>query len=492
MPGQGEQQMRQTNAGQASGDAAGFKIPQFLDVRSVREAAHGQSDARVAAALGALAMIMEGIAPEEAARTVGTRTGTVQIVLARIAAEGSLGAAARQGQSARERELRGRRTDADGLERVSTLFLDRVQGERVRWLSAFYRGTPAALISDAVGVSEDEVLDWAEILQASGLSAFPDEGEVVRALPDPPPPPHGAKPRREAAKPVPETEEQIAARLAAGAEAAARDERRRQRRDEAIARMRPPAPDPAEIRARMIGTRSDDDMAFLVATAMHEEQKCRLEALFLAARSSDVAMAGERYGYSEKTMYWQGRVLSQKGPGGLLPNRAPMQPFVPKLNRAELSAVEALAAGRKGDEPARMRAVLQLLDGGYPPEVARGLGVDLHELADVVASASRIALTAKYERDDEHARDLGSELSEAGYVSGDFAALMSADHSEDERLRAKALRMLVRGQSLERVAANLDIDEEVVVTWADAVLDDGAEALLDERREHDEPPGMSP
>jgi hypothetical protein len=484
--------MREKNAGRPSVDAAGFKIPQFLDARSVRKAAEGQRDTRVAAALDALAMIMDGVAPDEAARTAGTRTGTVQIVLARIAAEGSLEAAAGPEQSNRERELRARGSGADVLERVSALFLDRLQGERVRWLSAFYRGTPAALISDAVGVSEEEVLDWAETLQASGLSAFRDEGGIIRALPEPTPPIREVKPRREPGRPSPETEEQIAARTAARAEAAARDERRRQRRDEAVARMRPPAPDPAEIRARMVGTRSADEMAFLVATAMHEEQKHRLEALILAAESSDVAMAGERYGYDEKTMYRHGRVLSQKGPGGLLPNRAPAQPFVPKFNRAELSAVEALAESRRGGEPARMRAVLQLLDGGYPPEVARDLGVDLDELADVVGSASRIALAARHQRDDDDARDLGNELSDAGYVSGDFAALMSSHHSEDERLRAKALRMLVRGEPLARVAASLVLDEEVVEQWADDVLDEGAEALLDERQEHDEGSGMSP
>jgi hypothetical protein len=484
--------MRQKNAGPESGNAASFEIPQFLDIRSVRKAADGQSDARVAAALGAIAMILEGISPEEAVRVAGTRTGTVQIVLARIAAEGSLEAATRPEQSGRERELRGRGTDADGLERLSTFFLDRSQGERVRWLSAFYRGTPASLISDAVGVSVNEVLNWAETLQTSGLGAFPDENGIVRALPEPSQPPCETKPRREIVKPASETEEQIAARAAAGAEAAARDDRRRRRREEALSLMQPPPPDATEIRAKMIGSRSDEDMAFLVATAMDDGQKRRLEALFLAARSSNVSAAGDQYGYNEKTMYWHARVLARKGPVGLLSTKVSLQPFLPKFNRAELTAAEALAEGRNGHESARMRAVLQLVDGGYPPEVARTIGIDLDELADMVASAARVALSERDEPAGEDLRDLGSELSDAGYVSGDFAALMSPDHSDDERLRARALRLLVRGESICRVAAALDVEEEALEQWGDLVLDEGMEALLDEWRSCDHDQKMSP
>lgn len=479
--------MTLNNAGRPSGHAHGFKIPRFLDARLARRTAQDHSDPRIAAALEAIAMILEGTAPEEAAKIAGSRTGTIQIVLARIAAEGSIHAASRPEQSLRERDLRSVGSDADGLERVSALFADRVQGDRMRWLSAFYRGTPASLIAGAVGASDEHVLGWVERLQANGMAAFPDVDGCIHSVPPPPQPPPQTRPRREAVKPTPETEEQISARIAAEAEARARVDAARRRKADAEALLRRPSPTPDEVRAKMIGNRSYDDMAFLIATAMDGEQKHRLEALVFAARSADVALAGREYGYSEKTMHWHARIFAQKGAAGLLRGKAELRPFRARLNRDELSSVSWLA--RSGS--VEMQAVLKLLDGAYPPEVARDMDIGLDRLENIVAAAGSVAVALIADLEDVETRDVGAELVHAGFVSGDFAALMSPHHSEDERLRAKALRLMVRGEPTDRVAAALDVERETLEGWAEIVLDEGTAGLLDERYEDNQQCRMS-
>lgn len=478
--------MTLNNAGRPSGHAHGFTIPRFLDARLARRTAEDHSDPRIAAALEAVAMILEGAAPEEAAKIAGSRTGTIQIVLARIAAEGSIQAASRPEQSIRERDLRSGGSDADGLERVSELFADRVQGDRIRWLSAFYRGTPASLIAEAVGASDEDVLGWVEKLQASGMAAFPDEDGCIHSVPPQPQPPR-TRPRREAVKPTPETEEQIAARIAAEAEATARIDAAKRGKAEAEALLRRPSPNPDEVRAKMIGNRSYDDMAFLIGTAMDGEQRHRLEALVFAARSADVALAGREYGYSEKTMHWHARIFAQKGAAGLLRGKAELRPFRARLNRDELSSVSWLA--RSGS--VEMQAVLKLLDGAYPPEVARDMDIGLDRLENIVAAAGSVAVALIADLEDVETRDVGAELVHAGFVSGDFAALMSPHHSEDERLRAKALRLLVRGEPTDRVAAALDLERETLEGWAEIVLDEGTAGLLDERYEDNQQCRMS-
>lgn len=227
----------------------------------------------------------------------------------------------------------------------------------------------------------------------------------------------------------------------------------------------------------MTGLRSDGEMAFLVSTSMDDEQRRRLQALRKAAKSGDVAAVGADFGYLEKTMYFYGRVLAQQGPAGLLTNKAPLRPYIASLSRAERAALEEVASSTHASSET-MRAVLALVDGAYPPEVARGMGIGLAELADEVSRASETAFLAL----DEMApgRDACSELVEAGYLSADFAALVSPSNSEDERLRAKALRRIVRGERLEHVEADLGIEPGLVEEWVDAVLAAGTDALMDE------------
>lgn len=480
--------MRHENTARQSRDMGGFSIPAFLDIESVRAAASMQDDLRTSAALGAIVKIMEGARPEEAAKATGARTGTIQIVLARLAAEGTAGLAARRGQSSRELTARELGYDADGLERVSSLFLDRAQGERIRWLASFFRGASAALVSDATGVPQEEVLNWVERLQSSGMAAFPDLDGRIHSLPAPADPPKVPKVRRDVpeAEAQPETPEQLAERLAAAAEASARSQRRRERREEALAAMQRPDPGPDEIRERMIGGRTDEDMDFLIQTAMDGEQKRRLQALRLAAATGAVKEAGDAFGFNERMMYWYGGVLARKGPAGLVVAKSALQPYSPRLNRAELEAAEkAVAADRK--DAGAVQAILRLVQGDYPPEVARDSGMTMDALQSAVANAGELMAALAVEVELGSGRDVGSELMAAGYTSADFAALISPYRSEDERLRAKALRLLVRGEAISRVSDVLGFDETALIDMADAVLDEGTDALLDDWQERKEP-----